>query len=276
MQDDDQNNAPAGDTPQAGVEQSEVAKPETVAAAETGTQENNAADGDDAAGESGDESDGEKRKKRSGIDRLKRQLAETRAENEMLRSRGQMPHDSASVGRAVEAEIGLPPKEADYPDFFAFERAQIAYEVKKGFAETEVKRRAETQRAQSIAGERQMVEDFLEREAETAKSITDYAQAMAAAGNMPASDAVTRLVLESDKGPLLKYHFAKNPSELQRLNAMDPLSAARAVGRLEQSLSLPTANRTSKAPPPSAPLKGGAGPASDEAKLDAWLKKKYG
>ncbi|MFC0282410.1 hypothetical protein ACFFJB_02055 [Camelimonas abortus] len=75
---------------------------------------------------------------------------------------------------------------------------------------------------------------------------------------------------------MLKYHLAKNPADLQRLNAMDPLSAARAIGRLEAKLSLPTANRTSKAPPPTAPIKGGAGPASDEAKLEAWLKAKYG
>ena len=275
MQDDNQDNVPVADEPQAEAKQSEAVTPEQDPA-KTGQEADASPDGDEAAGEDGDEHDGEKRKKRSGVDRLKRQLADSRAEVEMLRSRGQAAHDSASIGRAVESEIGPPPKESDFPDFFAFERAQIAYEVRRSIAEDGVKRQVESQRARSNAAEQQIIDDFLDRESETSKAVPDYQQAVSQAANLPVSDAMKRLIIGSDKGPLLKYHFAKNPGELQRLNAMDPLSAARAVGRLEASLSLPTANRNSKAPPPNAPLKGGAGPASDEAKLDAYIKRKYG
>ncbi|WP_210319913.1 hypothetical protein [Camelimonas fluminis] len=275
MQDDNQDNVPVADEPQAEAKQSEAVTPEQDPA-KTGQEADASPDGDEAAGEDSDEQDGEKRKKRSGVDRLKRQLADARAENEMLRSRGAAPVDSEAIKRAVDAEIGAPPKLEDFEDYFAFERAMTGYEVEKRLAEREVKRQAQSRHARATVAQQQAIEDFRERELDTAKAIPDYAQTMAAAGNMPASDAVTKLVIESDKGPLLKYHFAKNPGELQRLSAMDPLSAARAVGRLEASLSLPTANRNSKAPPPNAPLKGGAGPASDEAKLDAYIKRKYG
>lgn len=276
MQDDDQVTAPVADEPQAEAEQSEVTT-ETTDEAKTGQEAEADAEGADAAGDDGDEQeDGEKRKRRSGVDRLKRKIAELTAELELQRSRGPVPADSEAIRRAVEAEVGQPPKIEDFEDYFAYERAMTAYEIDRRLAEKEAKRNAAARQAQMAAAQQIALEDFREREAEVAKAIPDYVQTMAQAGAMPASDAVTRLVIESDKGPLLKYHLAKNPGELQRLNAMDPLSAARAIGRLEAKLSLPTANRTSKAPPPTAPIKGGAGPASDEAKLEAWLKAKYG
>ncbi|MFC0282449.1 hypothetical protein ACFFJB_14970 [Camelimonas abortus] len=276
MQDDDQVDVPVADEPQAEAEQSEVTT-ETTDEAKTGQEAEADAEGADAAGDDGDEQeDGEKRKRRSGVDRLKRKIAELTAELELQRSRGPVPADSEAIRRAVEAEVGEPPKIEDFEDYFAYERAMTAYEIDRRLAEKEAKRNAAARQAQMTAAQQIALEDFREREAEVAKAIPDYVQTMAQAGAMPASDAVTRLVIESDKGPLLKYHLAKNPADLQRLNAMDPLSAARAIGRLEAKLSLPTANRTSKAPPPTAPIKGGAGPASDEAKLEAWLKAKYG
>ncbi|KAK6020143.1 hypothetical protein OSTOST_14209 [Ostertagia ostertagi] len=275
MQDDDQVNVPVADEPQAEAEQS-AAEPVETDEAKTGEEATEQPEGDDAAGEDGEEHDGEKRKKRSGVDRLKRRIAELTAELEMSRSRGPVPADSEAIRRAVEAEIGTPPDQNDFDDYFAYERALTAYEVERRLAEKDAKKQAATHQAQMTAAQQIALEDFRERESETAKAIPDYAQTMASAGNMPASDAVTRLVVESDKGPLLKYHLAKNPGDLQRLNAMDPLSAARAIGQLEARLSLPTANRNSKAPPPTAPIKGGAGPASEKAKLDAWLRKQYG
>jgi hypothetical protein len=43
-------------------------------------------------------------------------------------------------------------------------------------------------------------------------------------------------LLESDLGPQLAYHFAKNPDVLMRLNSMNPTAAAREIGRLEATL----------------------------------------
>lgn len=273
-EDDTLTDAPAGDQPQAESKQSEASAVIDDAKADTGTEPD-----PDAEGEEGDadtEGDDDKPKRRSGIARLKRQLEIERAENAALRSRvPTVAADSESIARAVEAEVGPAPKEADYADWFEFERARTAYETEKRIVAREVRKGAEQATHHQSARQQALVEEFVERQVSVAKAIPDFRDVLAA-HNVPVSPTVTSLILESEKGPLLQYHLAKNDAELRALNAMDPLSAARAIGRLEGRLSLPTANRNSKAPPPSSPLKGGAGPASDEAKLDAWLKKKYG
>ena len=42
--------------------------------------------------------------------------------------------------------------------------------------------------------------------------------------------------MESDRGPELAYHFAKNPDVLVNLNGMSPTQAAREIGKLEATL----------------------------------------
>lgn len=139
-----------------------------------------------------------------------------------------------------------------------------------------MRKKSDEAQAHRNARAQAVLDDFMDRETEVSAAIPDYRQAMEAVKTLEVSDTVARIVLESDKGPLLKYHFAKNTGELQAINALDPISAARAIGRLEQRLSLPTANKTTKAQPPVSSLKGGAGPVSDEAKLNAYIKRKYG
>ncbi|MFC0282411.1 hypothetical protein ACFFJB_02060 [Camelimonas abortus] len=171
MQDDDQVDVPVADEPQAEAEQSEVTT-ETTDEAKTGQEAEADAEGADAAGDDGDEQeDGEKRKRRSGVDRLKRKIAELTAELELQRSRGPVPADSEAIRRAVEAEVGEPPKIEDFEDYFAYERAMTAYEIDRRLAEKEAKRNAAARQAQMTAAQQIALEDFREREAEVAKAI---------------------------------------------------------------------------------------------------------
>lgn len=270
--DDNLSEVQAIDAPVADEQQSEALTEDENPTDEAETE----TDADEEGADEEGSAEPEKPKKRSGIERLKRQLAQERAEKEMLRSQAARVLDSGNIEAALEREIGKPPKEEDYPSWYEYERALTAYETDKRFVSRDLRRRAEEAQAHQSARAQAALEDHLERESEVATAIPDYRQTMEAVRTLDVSDTVARVIIESDKGPLLKYHLAKNVNELKALNAMDPVSAALALGRLEQRLSLPTANKTTKAQPPVSSLKGGAGPVSDEAKLDAYIKRKYG
>jgi hypothetical protein len=50
--------------------------------------------------------------------------------------------DEKALASAVEAEIGAPPKESEFPDWFAYERALTAYETEKRIVSRELKGKA--------------------------------------------------------------------------------------------------------------------------------------
>ena len=95
------------------------------------------------------------------------------------------------------------------------------------------------------------------------------------------SDAMAAVIYESDAGPLIAYHLAKNPDEARRISTMPPLAAARALGRLEADLSMP-GRKISAAPKPLQTLNGAAQiDSKDPAKMDmkefeGWFMKEKG
>lgn len=77
------------------------------------------------------------------------------------------------------------------------------------------------------------------------------------------SPAMQQAMLTSDAGAEVAYHLGKNPDECRRIAALDPMSAARAIGRLEAQLAAaplpsspepPKPKATSAAPPPLHPV----------------------
>ncbi len=84
-----------------------------------------------------------------------------------------------------------------------------------------------------------------ERQAEARTAMPDYDEVVGSS-ETPLSSHVAETILESEYGPALAYHLARNPEVLTRLNGMSPLQAAREVGRIEASLSSPTAAPTVK------------------------------
>lgn len=114
---------------------------------------------------------------------------------------------------------------------------------------------------------RELAEAHLDREDEARERIPDYDNVLRAS-RVELSETVTDLLIRSDKSALLAYHLARNETTLRDLNQMSPIEAARQIGRLEARLSLPQANKTTKAPPPLTPPKGGgASPPTDIRKL---------
>ncbi|MBB2959849.1 hypothetical protein [Methylobacterium sp. R2-1] len=220
----------------------------------------------------------DKPKKRSGIQRMQDQIARLRAENDSLRSAA--PAAGEDRAAAIEKEIGPAPKEEDFKDWAEFDRAQRRYDVKLAVAEQRFDdRAADTSRRQAAdqAAEREAaVEAFQERLDETRGKIPDFDKALAEAKDREVKPHVTELVIESEKGGLLAYYLAKNPDVLTKLNGMSERAAAKAVGALEQRLTLAKPKTATAAPPPAKQVSGASKPSSPDSDLDAWLAKKYG
>lgn len=280
IEDDDLTNEQANDGSLAEGEQSEghaKAKAEDKPKTETAEP---GAEGEDAdGGDDGEEDEDKPKRSRSGTARLKRERDALRQEVELLRSRAApAADDSAAIDQIVRREIGDPPKETDYADWFAYERALNAYETDKRIVTREVKSRAtQAQTAQRQAMD-DLVADHAERVAEAVKAIPDFAEVLSKANDRthPVTPVVERLILQSEKSALLQYHFAKNAADLRRVNGLDALSAAKEVGKLEARLSLAKPSTATRTPPPTNAPKGGASPASQEARMEAYLKRIYG
>lgn len=104
---------------------------------------------------------------------------------------------------------------------------------------------------------------YQERVAASLEAIPDYAEVVGAS-DVPAAPHVLESILDSDSGPQLAYHLAKNPELAEQLNVMTPVQAAREIGRLEARLAQPKAEttppkRTTNAPAPITPVRGSNG-----------------
>lgn len=266
MTDDNQDVTLADDVlPAEKTEQSE-AKTTADQAAEEAKNETGTTDDADAGkaeeqteGDDDDQDEDKPKKKLSGSERLKRRLKAAEAELAELRSRA--PQGDGVDRKAIEAEIGPEPKEAEYDDWFKYQRDLQAWDVKRVLAEERARERSAQRSTREAEVRRDLEEAFAERLQMTAKSgvIPDFTKVISSA-DIRLAPHVEALILESEKGDLLAYHLAKHPNKANELNGMTALQAARQVGKLEAGLSRPNPNRATKAPAPISPPSGGASP----------------
>lgn len=279
------NGAQADDTPAATETHSDEpeSKADEAKAAdakdegETETEQD--AEGDEPEGDEDDDDADRRPRKRTGVQRLKDRLARIEAENAQLRSRAPAPpdaNDSAALARAIQAEIGPPPQEKDFPDYLAYERAMSAWQTEAVIVKREVMQRshqAGAQEQQRIMG---LVEAFEDGQDAAREAIPDYDAVLRSAKSVQVAKHVELAVLESDKSALLAYHLAKRPKEVERLNGLPPNKVEREIGRIEARLSLPTPNKQTKAPPPVTTPRGAVTPPSESQVVSGILKKFYG
>jgi hypothetical protein len=221
----------------------------------------------DPAGEETDQDDDKPKKRLSRSARLQRKIAAQALELEELRA--------AKARDSVQAE--QPPKEADFNgDYEAYNRALIAHEVAKTLRSDLAQQKLEGTKAQREALKRELHEDHQERVEEFRKVVPDFDEVITKGLNVPMSDDILDLLVESPKGPMLAYHLAKKPDLVKELASLSPVHAAKRIGEIEARLSLPNPKKQTQAPAPVTPIKGGAAPRSQDSDLDAWLAKTYG
>lgn len=214
------------------------------------------------------EDEPEKPKRESGYDRMKRKNQFLQSEILRLQQVRETPEDTDKA-----------PREEDFNgDWGKYIAATAAYEAAKAVKGSLASDRKAAGDARLAELRQEVLEDFNERASAFKAKATDFdtvvSKFVESGGKF--SDALRELVTDSDVGPQLTYHLAKNPAIASRLNALSPLQAAKEIGKLEDTLSRPP-NRTTKAPPPLKTPSGGANHSSSEdAQVEAMLKSMYG
>lgn len=210
-------------------------------------------DGDDEA----DKSPRAKRRRES----RERRNAEIRAERDQLAAR--LAEYERSKAEPAKDDR---PKEQDFNgDYAAFERAQTAYEIKQAIREEKAKDEQARVSERRSAERQEKLEAFDESEDQIRERVPDYDKVMkqATTDGLKFAPHVGELILDSSKSAHLAYFLAGKPEKARELNAMSPVQAAREIGRIEARLSLPTPNKSTKAPPPRSAPGGGAAAAPD-------------
>lgn len=159
------------------------------------------------------------------------------------------------------------PKVDDFDSFDAYEHAMQQHRIDEGVQRATAKTAEQqadrfTQQAQSAAAE-----TYNQRVSEAVTRMPDFAEVVGKS-TAPMSPALQEALMESDKGPDLVYHLAKNPAEAERLNNMSVRQMDREIGRLESTIGAkapaPPAARTTNAPPPVKPSAPAAAPFNED------------
>lgn len=191
------------------------------------------------------------------IARLSTVLAEQAAELEQLRQK--------------TADAPKPPREEDFNgDYFAFQRALTKWDTEQVVHSALSKVIPQPAKPDTRALDQQdVIEDLRDRIQAAQEHLPDYQQSLASlqqrVGDLSA--AVLEEIGESERGEYILYHLAKNPGIAASLNRMSERDVAREIARLESKVSLPQPKKQTQAPAPLTPLKGGAAPSTDLAKL---------
>lgn len=151
------------------------------------------------------------------------------------------------------------PKMEDFQDYEAYLEALADWkaEEKAQRLREELKAESEKTRAKTEADRR--MEAFRAAESKFRATVTDYDEAIQDAQDTPMTQVMFDVILESEVGPNLLYHLAKNPDEAERIAHLSPARQAAEIGKLEdklaQQLKDPQKPKASNAPPPVNPVR---------------------
>lgn len=170
-------------------------------------------------------------------------------------TQGKAPQPSADQPAANPKPT--PDQFDDYGDYIeALTEWKAEEKISKALTEREAKA-AQQQQAQTRAT------TWEQRQAQARAAMPDY-DAVLGASDAPVAAHVAEAIQDSEHGPALAYHLAKNPDLLDRLNGLSPRAADRELGRLEERLSSkpaepgtqpaaePAPAKTTQAPKPAA------------------------
>ncbi|PWT71031.1 MAG: hypothetical protein C5B60_11435 [Chloroflexi bacterium] len=253
-------------------------KPPAKTEPQSGAEETQQAEETEEEPEAGKPGRGGSRQRR--IDRLTRENESWKQQNEYLRQQlatAQQPRPPQPAAQAPPT----PPKPAEAPgkpklqDFQTLEAYQEALTDWK-LDQREAQRKAEAEMAAARDAEQKLQTAWSSSETTARTAHPDYDEVIqsVAAPAGPGVLAARQAMLEDEAGAEILYYLGTHSEELQRIAAMQPVSAIREIGKLSAMLApSPAAERSkprtvSSAPRPPAPLSRPSGQTTKPDVLD--------
>lgn len=166
------------------------------------------------------------------------------------------------------AEVEKEPTLDDFPDYDSFIKAQIKYEAKQ-LVKQELKQKELSEKVVQSAN------TWNQKVSEIRKELPDYDDVVSEYDDVPVRQEILDVMRESDIGPKIAYHLAKNPDLLSVINndKVSALQIAKQIGIIEAQLSAnqqvqKPAARVTKSPAPINPVKRSAPSTVDLSTLD--------
>lgn len=197
----------------------------------------------------------QKRSAQQRIDELTRARHDAEREAEFWRQK-------ALANNEAPSDKPTPERYKDYGEYVeALTEWKVDQKVRDAFSKRDAERATEAANRASTAG----TDAWQERQAATREAIPDY-DAVIGKSTVEVAKHVVSALLDSEHGPEVAYHLAKNPEQARKLNGLSPLSAAREIWRIEASLTAPqpiAVKQVSSAPAPITPVRGGVTNSAD-------------
>jgi len=142
----------------------------------------------------------------------------------------------ALEGRQVQVAQpqGEKPKLADYDSVEDYVEAREQFLKQDLLAQVQQQAEQFTRRSTTMASYEQKV-------SEARKALPDWEEVMELAADEPTASETVQFCLDSDVGPRIAYHLAKNPEEHERINKLSPMRRVAELGKLEDRLKSPVA-----------------------------------
>jgi len=221
------------------------------------------------------DAEAEEQKSRSAERRERRKAKEAELRESESAARKAAEDAEARYEALKEAAQSLPkPKQSDFPDFDEYQAALSAFNVTQVYDSREM-RKLETEAKSYYAQVDQVKvqkqqEDAQNWAAQAAEARTRYADfdAVAFSDQVTITQDMAGLIVQSDVAADVSYYLGKNPKIASDISTLDPISMARAIGRLEAQVTAPKPKTTTDTPPPVNPVKGKATATKDPGDMN--------
>lgn len=245
-------------------------KPQDESVEASDASENESEETDGNPPESDDTEDDEEtpkedlKPKKSGfkkrLDKLNKRLAEERAQAEYWRQealKAKTPQEpQPKETKAEKAPVIGKPKPDDFEYHEDYVDAFTDWKIEQKEKEKEIK----AKETQAKTEYQRQVETFQSKVNEVKKVYTDFDDVISEVDDVPLSFGLHDAILTSEMGPEVMYELSKNRAELERINALGAVAAAREIGKIEARITKATESqkeepkKQTKAPPPISPV----------------------
>jgi chromosome segregation ATPase len=201
--------------------------------------------------------DDEKPKKKKGgfkkrIERFQKQLSVKDQEIEFLKQ--QMSKGKTSDEAVAEKKPQIDTTSKPTPDNFETHEEYIDALTDWKIESKEKLKEQKAKESEAKSEYQKQIESYQSKVLEVKKTHDDFDDVMEDVDDIKVSATVHQIILDSDFGPSLAYELAKNKSEFERINKLNPLAAAKEIGKIEARLTSKSESKkeikVTKAPQP--------------------------
>jgi len=148
------------------------------------------------------------------------------------------------------------PQPSQFTDAFEYAEALADWSAEQAL----VRRDKEDLQRRADEAQQKVISSWAQKVAAAKADIPDFDDMVASSG-VAVSDPIRDAILESDVGPQILYHLAKEDDLAKKIASMSPFAALREIGKLEAKFEKQPETKASnpvgksKAPPPISPIR---------------------